>query len=1541
MPLESTFSVSPYFDDFNVEKDFYKVLFKPGVAVQTRELNQLQTIVQQQIERFGNHVFKSGTIVSGVNFSYNPSYKYVKILDSQTDTAPVAPSSYLNLYVKTALNLTARVINFKDGFESNNPDLSTLYLQYMRSSDADSNGDVFSAFRPGDELTVYDINNQLFSVTINNGGTGFIRNDNVVIQSAITLNDVIGTFTAGEIITQSGTGARSTVISVGTHDGATMLRIKPVEADLLDSAKDAGAWTMYDTYRVVGGTSGAQGVVASSIGTGAAASLTVDSLGVVDNIVITAPGTGYAVLPHVTVKTANSSATVSSLSLSPLNYKAKITVASVANSVGSGYAFSVTEGVIFQKGYFVKVNPQTIIVDKYSTQPNNVVVGFKTTEKIVDVNSDTTLYDNAANTTNFAAPGADRLNLEAELTTLTSAEASTNNEFFVLAEWSEGAPYRENRTTVYSTLGEELARRTSETSGDFVLDPFIVTSKDVSLSSNTVNTSSVSLIIDPGMGYIGGKRVETKRNAYVNLDKATTTLVRDNLSITAGMGNYVVVNEYSGYFPFASSGTVSLRDTAANHVSTVNTGSVISPAGAEIGTARVRSVVYNDGIVGTAASQYRLYLFDIQMNSGKSFREVKSITDGNVAVADTVLETDPTTSTSIAVLKGLNTNSAMFRTGLTAVKEISLVRYTYRTQATHSLSGSSASITVGPLASGFAFPVTGSLSEAARREINVVPLAEVKSNANIAGSMTANTTSTTVTGSSTTFLSQVKAGDFLYIDDTSASTKVQVAQVVSDTSLILTANASADVTSGNAATLFPALHPIGLRDRTATVTSNASGAFLTVELGRAGIDDSIVLDDTYNATVDYNVSTTNASPKTKTVKRDQWVTIHTSNNAGGATGPWSLGHTDVLRLKGAWVSTSAVANTASDPEITSDCYIDLNTTSNLQKPANLYLLNSNPNVNTNIYIHVKLDLFESTGGGFFNLQSYNVDDSLSLDNSAASINTLEVPEFFSDELYYDLRDSFDFRVIASSTATVTSNNAAATVNPSSTVTIPSDPKLLPVPGSTITFDAEYYLPRADRVFVNPDGTYHVIRGGGIDVFAQRSQDVKSAILSAPNPGALELARVNVGQYPSIPAIKGAGTIQFLNKRIGVGGTLFASRRVLKTSVNVDSTTAVKRQPRRYSMSDIGKLATRLENVEKTAALTRLELAIRDKSIPSENDPTLERFKYGYFVEAFDSFGLGDTTNKEFKISVEPASSRAKPLTKVLNFKMLFDRSDLTTAGSIVNNKTLMLPYAEETLLNQNLKTSVVSPDGQRVQFIGEGTVEPYSFDIAARVDIIYTTKPPPPAVVYSGGGSGGYEGAVTSTGTDGYDPSADMGFGLGFGQADQQSDAETSGLMSQSDSGGSSGGKIICTKLYELGYMPEEIFAADQLFGQWLQENDPYAYWGYIKWASVVVEWMEKDGPQCMFWIRNKDERNEAQKQMAISWARRIAMPWAYHMAYRMGTVQEDNKAGRLIMKTGLFVSRLIGKLTRTTTATKSPITGYLMWGTFGVFWLLAGLKGK
>ena len=63
MAQTTNLNVSPYFDDFNADDNYYKVLFKPGLPVQARELTGLQSILQSQIAKFGQHIFKvNGTI---------------------------------------------------------------------------------------------------------------------------------------------------------------------------------------------------------------------------------------------------------------------------------------------------------------------------------------------------------------------------------------------------------------------------------------------------------------------------------------------------------------------------------------------------------------------------------------------------------------------------------------------------------------------------------------------------------------------------------------------------------------------------------------------------------------------------------------------------------------------------------------------------------------------------------------------------------------------------------------------------------------------------------------------------------------------------------------------------------------------------------------------------------------------------------------------------------------------------------------------------------------------------------------------------------------------------------------------------------------------------------------------------------------------------------------------------------------------------------------------------------------------------------------
>ena len=76
------FNTGPYFDDFDPSKNFHRILFKPGAAVQARELTQSQTILQNQISEFASSIFSQNTPVAGgqVTTNLNCYYRYRKLI---------------------------------------------------------------------------------------------------------------------------------------------------------------------------------------------------------------------------------------------------------------------------------------------------------------------------------------------------------------------------------------------------------------------------------------------------------------------------------------------------------------------------------------------------------------------------------------------------------------------------------------------------------------------------------------------------------------------------------------------------------------------------------------------------------------------------------------------------------------------------------------------------------------------------------------------------------------------------------------------------------------------------------------------------------------------------------------------------------------------------------------------------------------------------------------------------------------------------------------------------------------------------------------------------------------------------------------------------------------------------------------------------------------------------------------------------------------------------------------------------------------------
>ena len=103
MPAITELNSSPYWDDYSPEeKDFLRILFRPGYSVQARELNQLQSILQEQVTRFGSHIFAEGSIVVGGQTTIDVTAKYLAIEELSPLGGTVALSGFLNKVVTGA-----------------------------------------------------------------------------------------------------------------------------------------------------------------------------------------------------------------------------------------------------------------------------------------------------------------------------------------------------------------------------------------------------------------------------------------------------------------------------------------------------------------------------------------------------------------------------------------------------------------------------------------------------------------------------------------------------------------------------------------------------------------------------------------------------------------------------------------------------------------------------------------------------------------------------------------------------------------------------------------------------------------------------------------------------------------------------------------------------------------------------------------------------------------------------------------------------------------------------------------------------------------------------------------------------------------------------------------------------------------------------------------------------------------------------------------------------------------------------------------------
>ena len=186
MAQNTNLNASPYFDDFDVNKNYQRVLFKPGVPIQARELTTLQSILQNQVEKFGKHFFKEGSVVIPGNIAYDPDYFYVQI-DPTHLGVPVSfyIKDLVGKYIKgESSGVKAKVENYILDTESENNNF-TLYVKYQSSSENDFES---STFVDGENLVLLE--DLQYSLSV-------IRENSTFATTLIT--DAIGSGSAAKI----------------------------------------------------------------------------------------------------------------------------------------------------------------------------------------------------------------------------------------------------------------------------------------------------------------------------------------------------------------------------------------------------------------------------------------------------------------------------------------------------------------------------------------------------------------------------------------------------------------------------------------------------------------------------------------------------------------------------------------------------------------------------------------------------------------------------------------------------------------------------------------------------------------------------------------------------------------------------------------------------------------------------------------------------------------------------------------------------------------------------------------------------------------------------------------------------------------------------------------------------------------------------------------------------------------------------------------------------------------------------------------------
>ena len=284
------------------------------------------------------------------------------------------------------------------------------------------------------------------------------------------------------------------------------------------------------------------------------------------------------------------------------------------NATAIGSAAFINAGIYFVRGYFVNVSKQLLMLDYYSNNPN-YRVGLTIDEVIITPKDDKSIYDNAKGFENFAAPGADRLQIKLTLDKKLLTDLNDNN-FIELLRIDGGKVKKIENKSTNDKLKDYLAQRTYEESGDYAVQPFnpsvnnslndrlggngLFFSNETTPDGSKPSEDLMCVKISPGKAYVRGYDIEKGSSTILDVEKPRDTQSISNVGISFEMGNLIRVNNVKG--TPQPKGIVTLYDQFGTN-------------GIGIGSARVYEFNLTDSAYTNSSTNHDLYLYDIQTNT--------------------------------------------------------------------------------------------------------------------------------------------------------------------------------------------------------------------------------------------------------------------------------------------------------------------------------------------------------------------------------------------------------------------------------------------------------------------------------------------------------------------------------------------------------------------------------------------------------------------------------------------------------------------------------------------------------------------------------------------------------------------------------------------------------------------------------------------------------------------------------------------------------------------------------------------------------------